>query len=813
MIKVKQLLLPTSRIPEFYFGISRKSICEVHYRSFCNTEITSIKLDQEQNKTNSSAHNPERSTQNLSKFNEVPNALLQMSYDMHHSTTKNNNTIQENNESRLISEVVFKEKWKLKFIEADPMTIKNILVMIRSNECIFSISQMLLLVKCLETYNKEYHIYVLARAYLKLLPNLRDDSNEFHGLLVHFLRTASKLGDYRLCEELFSLYIKLPIIDPKIIRIGLQAFIKNDNFDLAKEFYIQVLNNPETFPMFVDDLYSYLLDLFQYKDYEAMDYAYKLWLLKKCSIKIESKFDPNRNVLSLMHKTYMKSSRSELLDEFLKDAFVKRQKYIDSTEFKLIEFYNKLHQDHLSEPVNIEELHTNIDNFINLIGEDREILRGFYLSVLDILITKKNIQTIQYLTTKIHTNLDIAFDTEFLVLGAKYFVRTGSVQNLVDYYTHLMVNKHQNVNNNERVQLNQELFLQFRDCLVNKYPFLVREITNELRIFTKDRKLLNELYWLKNVDKNLSRISKKQALGGTEYQISYLNDIDYYRYDTFCNQLKLLDLKHTEETLNDIIRGRTRPSLELCYLMLQDSLNMKLPRIINLLHNYLRDAYKQLPIKFDILWLKQNIKESEALGYYHNRGGGRFGVIEEIKVREIVNKYKGNLTIFDYLKLAHIAINNNSFKIVPSLLESSYLLLNKDDSKNWYYFYLASLKYTAREYNYKNFLFLLKNWNNNEQADYLTNGCIRQLKSFTKIFIKRMDKIEDYDKNIMDKIDNEVEILKNRYINKKFEGLNDITLATSFLKKWIEHDIDLKFKALERKKANNIQQYTVTKAE
>lgn len=176
----------------------------------------------------------------------------------------------------------------------------------------------MVLFSTLQSLGRYFEIHTIYDAYKKDIIILKEqcDPKTYVSFIKMLLQSEHRLKNYELCEELFSEYIKYPRVHTNFIKIGLLTFLRNYNFQLAKEFYIQVLNNQETFPIDNRCFHSFFKEICKKGDLSMMKFVFNMWL-EKCE---GEKMLPLNATIFLMHKQFLIFKDTEGLQKL---AFVK----------------------------------------------------------------------------------------------------------------------------------------------------------------------------------------------------------------------------------------------------------------------------------------------------------------------------------------------------------------------------------------------------------------------------------------------------------------------------------------------------------
>lgn len=698
----------------------------------------------------------------------------------------------------MTSDQEYRIRWRDDFKRADLSAVQQVLERAKQG-ILYSIPQLVDLIQSLSLVRRNYEIHEIYNAYREYLPLLSgrtDYSSANQKFLEVVLRVEESLSNYHLCENLFSDYIKFPNPDPRIISIGLRTFLRNDNLQLAKQFFIQILDNPETFPITLVQLKQFIRELGSFNDLETVKYIFKLWLSKKCDESASSlEYYPDFETISMLHRLYLRVNDITGLGEFLALEAVKNTGYPTDVMLKVNEFCHQLRlkgeNRQVSESFDVVD---KINYFLAALQHRNLDRKQFYSLILDSLVMRKDFNSIRHVVERIRDDKEIQLDGSFHLIIAKFFVRQGLLNHLLQYYTDVVRNRAAG-----RIRLRVAHIQQLWLCALQSYPFLTREITNELRVILEDERYLREFGDLRNVLRQTSQVRRTRIMGGYEYQKSALSEIDFRRLREFEDALAQGDVAGATQTVLESLKQGTKPQFDFYFCAIRICLNSSLPSLAKLLNDIVSKSYK-VPLKLNILWLRYDVlqqyqstvSKSEMLSF------SKVPLIES-QLKDFQRSNQDSLNFQNYLQLSQISIFIRDYREASSLVEKASKRINEQDKQQWLMYYMTALKLSTRLYNARDFLRLLQEWNRNSNARLISRGCIRQLKAYTKLFSKRQAQLLDYDDELAGEISKEVELAVEKYVGLKFEGLNESRKLCRLLAKWLNQEMK-EISKRERKK-------------
>ncbi|SCU89120.1 LAME_0E02278g1_1 [Lachancea meyersii CBS 8951] len=634
----------------------------------------------------------------------------------------------------------------------------------------------------LESLERYHDIHQLFKTHKSILPTLKKDFSIdlYSAFLRIVLKAEFALRNYVVCESLFSEYIKIPNIEPGIVDIGLVTFLKNRNLPLAKEFYVQILKDPDTFPLSPRTLHVFALEVFKVSDLALMKQVIFSWL---DSPQLSS-LTPLSETFSLFHQLLFKYDDIDGISRFLTHPRVLASGYETSDDFALCSFHQSLL---IGELGSVEE----IDEYLQKVFETTQNSRrlNFYMEVIEFGISKNKFSLVRFATAKAQNDASVELTDEFHIRVCRYFVKNGLLNALVQYLTRIVIKS-------SGCHINHVYVEQLWCCAVKKYPILFKEFTNDFCLLLDQEKAnISQSEWGHLVSdkirissfkvENSKRASNKYAALSSHFSPECAKAIQeaFVSGDATSARTKMLsELQHG-----------IKPSFAVLYLLLKFFMeeSLEAARIVD---QIMRETYPKIPIKVDILWLKYNAIRSAN---FMDRNSVVPAVeleasqIEITKVKDFERERRMHLNFQNYMQLSSISLVLRDAKTAVHMLERGKKRMDPSNERDWYIYYSSALKVHTRARDPVKFLLLLREWNNNDSAQLITRDSLRSCKGFVKYFAKHAWPYEQTitRRDIMAQIDRELDALLARYVNYKFQGLNDMRMVSHFLRDWISTDL------------------------
>ncbi|KOG97585.1 Pet111p [Saccharomyces eubayanus] len=701
------------------------------------------------------------------------------------------------NQYNIVKNKDFEILWKQKFKRADPDVLETIISLSNNQKVLFSIEQLLILAYSLHFLRNDYDIGRIYNAYEQVIPLLAShaDRTTYGKFIEIMLIVQNNLQHFNICETLFSDYIKYCRVNPQMISLGLTSFTKNNNIQLAVEFYTQAITNPDTFPITEKQLFEFLRCLQKYLDISNMKHVFFMWLKVKCSDEEFSSTNlPSIKTLTIMHRMFLRHPNTDELRDFLTHPVVVRTGYASSVQFDLVEFCHSLYSTERSMEKSIDDLRIkeNVHKFVIKLNNDISIRRELYMSVVKAYVSTNNFSSLKNILEKIQNDKYIDIDGSFHLSISRYFVNTNQFEALFKYYFTIIKN------GNGKTRLRPAFIQQLWSCAVNVYPMLTKEITNDILVTLRKDEYGRRLVWLYTFLQEEARIYTRKINGGEESSLSRFNVIDFERFEEFKKKVSRNDVYGAESVISNSLKDGIAPQFCFLYAVLELCLSSSLTNMAHVVDKIIRTRFCYIPIKVDILWLKWDVVSS----YRSTEKLSAERLTElEYKIKEFERTHQLELSMQNYLQLTQICFHTRDFKHACYLISQARKMLDTSDNRQWMMYYMTSLKLAARMHESERFSKTLKDWNCNQSASLITPGCIRQIKGFMKYFEKRsayMSTTTPVDtKEIKDRIDE----LVVRYADYKFQGLENMRKLTNFLKEWFDEEILLRnIEQNERKK-------------
>ncbi|SMN22052.1 similar to Saccharomyces cerevisiae YMR257C PET111 Mitochondrial translational activator specific for the COX2 mRNA [Maudiozyma saulgeensis] len=673
-----------------------------------------------------------------------------------------------------VDEDTFNIIWKYKFCIGDPQTVEVVIKRISNRRTIFNVKQLTLLLsslKELKRYTQIHRIYAGYSVYLKyfLEDNVNGITDEDKDLFLElFMECEKELSNYTNCEKLFSHYIKYSRIKSEVTLLGLRSFIENNNLQVAKEFFIQIMTNKETFPLSSKDFYKLLKFLNTVRNYKTMDYFYQLWLhYRNEEINLT---EDNINITSLMYRTYLLSDNEEKVNTFLNNENIKNSKFKTTIRYELTKFYYKIFS--LAKVNNnallMVDIPTELKEEIKLYSEklkdNFKERRLFYLTLLQAYTKLNNITEIKKLLEIVDEDPNIELDSDFHAGIITYFIKNGKLIDLIDYYKELK-KMHTKISD-------KKMFISLYRCFQNANSIISQEYRNEMLLILKSTPVYEHAFpW----------ITKHKLFWRDKHNLSYLDSITYSK---FRSALKVDDLIEAKMLLISRCRDGIMPNVNMFYILLNMCLEGGYINLATMIDQMIKDMYhpnSHMTMKIQLLWLKKHLLLSK-----------RTQVAKREEIIRIEARFKNSIPSFQNLiQLADIYSGIYDFENCQRILKSAFSKMNQDDRREWLMYYCTLLKAHCKALDWEQFILVLKDWNSNKKAYYLNVNTVKQLKQFMKFMTKRQQEEDNVENeslgeiSLIDRYEKEIlaELLKlgQTYGVNKINTLNDMDTVSKFL--------------------------------
>lgn len=525
---------------------------------------------------------------------------------------------------------------------------------------------------------KIHKIYML---YKECLPIYKQNNQvKYYKFIEIMIRVESYLRNHAECENLFIEYIQAGTVKGDIISLGLKSLVERKKFQLAKELYVQFLQNEEMFPMTSKELHLLLKNFYKYNDFSHMKFVFSLWNKFKCGPESLVQNQPSLNTISLMHKMFILFDDTSGLSDFLNLECVRKTEYEGSLAFELTIFYQELYankakfQNQMS-ALNREELHTKTDEFLERINRDTDARFNFYSSILKAFIFSNDITSIKLTLEKI-----LKDDTILMLHSEKlqeniclYFTKNGLFKELLQYYK-----QQKNTNN---LVLNEAIFTQLWDCYSTAYP-MVSHKSNLIRLkkiydLSKKRE---DLSWFKQLFENYAQ-HYGQSIDTDLTDTYYLETSK--RFDSIMTALKCNDIKNAQEIILDSVREGFVSYFSFYYAILKKCLEMgpKGEVVARLADDILRKTFHYTPLKLDILWLKYSVVNlrRKSRNQFDQSEKSR---IADSKITAFITSCQTSLNFQNYLQLSNIYVKLNNYGQAKLLVNKARKLASGSNEPN-----------------------------------------------------------------------------------------------------------------------------------
>lgn len=658
-----------------------------------------------------------------------------------------------------VDNMTFEIIWKNQFIH-DVCEVTDVVIKrLNYRRSIFKVSQLHYLVNSLYQGNRFQYIHELYLAYknyifVKQNP-LIDDSAKYRTLLNIFIQVESRLENYNECEFLFSHYIRMNNIESSIIVIGLKSFTMTNQDQLAKEFFLQIMKDYETFPLDPHDFRIFLEFLQRLYQFDTIDYFFQVWVQYNKPLDYE--------LLSYVHYIYLKNHNplNVKLERFSnKKGNIYQTGYFQSLECRITEF------------ISSSKRNGSVDNVVkqgldDMVEKSPVALRDwYYKKLINMYVQFHDIENIEETLGKKANDPYIVIDETTYHSIAKIFVFKGDFKNLIKYYNRLM--------HERTIHLQEEIFYSIFRCGKIAFPDLNFEamVYNLRNIMNTNREDIRQLWWLNNFMNYLNKwnVKTKTSKSGT------------YVYNELIKCLKNDDVIRARDVLCKYFQSNGKQDYSILYGMLKYCLSKDRISLAKLIDGQLRQDnyfYRHDPLKLEIIWLIHQGKNQPSNSLSMQRAN----------LRQFSRNFESQMTSQNMLQLTNAMISLCDFEHATSLIKKASSKINTP--YQWTIFYMTSLKLAAKSLNRTLYLAILTQWYNNACPVVLVGKSRIQFRPQIKYFHKKLLGCQDdpdfilWEKNVM----HYIQQLKQRDTERQAQAKRDIQFMADSIQQWIDQSI------------------------
>ncbi|CCK72129.1 Pet111p KNAG_0J00460 [Huiozyma naganishii CBS 8797] len=591
-----------------------------------------------------------------------------------------------------VNDETFKIIWEEEFRDGDPGTAGIVIVRLKNRRTIFSTSQLLILFQGLKAKNNFYQMHGVYYAYRNYLKDekFRENKSDYGQLIELIIQCEGALKNYWNCERFFSLYIKNGVFKPDTLLLGLKAFMINGNVQLAKEFFIQIVNNEDTFSFGTLELHQLLKFLLNRHDYGNIDFFFQMWNSKGRSLDFAT--------LALVHRIYLKCSGGEITNNNLLNRFVSNERvqgtgYLQNLRSKLTVLYYNLFE--LNDTSTLE--HYNIA--VKTEG-DVEIQQEFFDTLLHYYVRRMDKPRIDMILSILDRETSLALQQRHYSMVAKYYVAKRDMASLVSFYDKRIMDG--------EISLNRDVLYDICNCATRAYSqgvstnFKTRVIT----LIHTDKRYMISNWWLRDIINYLDKNPRDTLL--TEFK----------------SKLVQKDMMGARDLFLERIRDELKPEFKIMFQMLKLCMNKDFEPLAKVIDSTMKRLYPgAIPLSVETLWLRYDIlKLSDPSA-------------RQTAVRSFLRNFGPSLCYRDMINVSKLLIE-------VGVLQGAELLLLKckaalgasNDPAQWSHYYMAYLKLATVKLNAPLFEQLLQECLANPAASDTNAG---QLRAHIKYFAKR----------------------------------------------------------------------------
>lgn len=364
----------------------------------------------------------------------------------------------------VVTDRVYNLIWRKDFQNGNPNVVPQIMKRLKYNRNFFTMEQMEPLLRELYRTQRIYDIHEIY-TYYKTYWNYQIPYKSILEILINVEYT---FGEFHECEKLIASYLQgNDNISAEIVLISLKTFIKLNNIPMCKEFFMQVVNNAEIFPLETTQFNKFIKFLHICNLSNEIEFFFNKWCQKGKPI--------TRLLLISVMQFFLQLNDTQVWNNFLANDTIVQLKFIESNEFIVCKFINDCFQ-----------LQTfNIDKYNEILPQlthDPWLLDFFHYKLAIFEISQNSIgkyNRIIDIDSLIEKIIDIRWRNEIVV---KQFVRLGKLIELIQFYTTTTTN-----NDRNNIQANNEMINKLIDCFRNKYS-----MRDTLKLVDQIKKLVQQ---------------------------------------------------------------------------------------------------------------------------------------------------------------------------------------------------------------------------------------------------------------------------------------------------------------------------------
>lgn len=482
----------------------------------------------------------------------------------------------------VVNDQVYKMIWERDFQSGNVDIVPQVIKRLIYNRNIFTIEQLTPLIKKLYSRQDYYDIHQIYSQY-KYIWNYSISCKSILDILIN---VEYAMCQFTECEKLLANYLQgNDNISPDIILIGLQTFINNNNLPMCKEFYIQIINNVDIFPITTDHFNKFISFLHGNKLLPQADFFFAKWCQKDKPLTAELLMNVAGNYLQLNDLT--------IWNKFLNLAAIKRLKFVDSAEFKVIKFTHDCFQ---RESLNGEKYAELLEYMENDKINGNQYLIDFFLYKMSEFEINQNRNGVVNKMINLQENLKkIKNDKMKDELVVEQFIRHGNLIDLMKFYREKLypcANGEAGINKYNNIWDENELVFKIICCFNAKY-----EVRDTKKLVERIKSMIEKNVKYKRVLPNL-----------IETGLGRYSSIHNERLNKFKNLIENSQVS----TMNSLFNPAEKMlEINTVFLMLRLAITNNLNSVAQSIDTYIREKTYNQPRyirKLDFIWITHKIK-------------------------------------------------------------------------------------------------------------------------------------------------------------------------------------------------------------
>ncbi|AET38395.1 Pet111p Ecym_2685 [Eremothecium cymbalariae DBVPG len=679
--------------------------------------------------------------------------------------TSNQNTIS------IVSDEEFESSWRQRFLYGELKAVQEVVILKKTKYTMFKPEQLIVLISALKDLERFYDIDRIYKAYHLDWSSLHThmSAETYHTFLKLMIDTQSRVGNYPVVEVLFKQYIKYPDISPSFLAMGLKAMLENKNYITARQFFNYMTQNRDVFPINEHCLLIFLKFTIKNDDLWTLKEVFEMWLNKVDQV-------PSPKTISMVQLELQRGGFDKGIVYW--NHLSRHPKLINGEHQK--SYYCMVGQLILqldAEKWPKEQVEKEIRKLLDLFKNNVSAKKYIYFRLMKWFASAGNFQMLKTCLALVHSDAEVQISNTHHQIVCSYFAKYGLLHDLTKYLKDVSVLPKEN-----GLKFNRQLFSYIWMCSVQGYPMLKQEWENEFKLLYNDRWYSRTFPWLPVSVNNLLCSKNPDMTGDKTKAYRVAGNNSYKILSRVVEYLQRRKINKACSLIMGQVRLGIRPNFSFYYMLLRYCVNHGITRMIRFLCTKLRHTYKYIPIKIEILELRNDIYKSMSLKIRQNGDKAEAIKLAQQKILTFVQQRQQKLNFQNYLQLTLLCSRFSLTKLAPELLLNAKKLTNVTKKYELYLFYRTALMLYVRMREPEKFLHALKEFNENQYSTYITKYWISSTKRQIKLF-----ETKNANKTTLIELYDQVDIMRINYAKVKIEGLEEMLKLITFMKTWLNN--------------------------